>query len=90
MTHILALSIEGKYFIIFYDTSHFGLSVVLMYDKNLIIYASMQLKVHESNYLTHELKLEIIVYTLKIWRHYLYGVKHKVLANHHSLKHVVF
>ncbi|WMV25727.1 hypothetical protein MTR67_019112 [Solanum verrucosum] len=33
-----------------------------------------RLKVHEKNYMTHDLELAAVVFTLKIWRHYLYGV----------------
>ncbi|WMV49562.1 hypothetical protein MTR67_042947 [Solanum verrucosum] len=49
--------------------------VVLMQDKNVIACVSRQLKVHERNYPTHDLELATIVFVLKIWRHYLYGVK---------------
>nr|GEW67997.1 putative reverse transcriptase domain-containing protein [Tanacetum cinerariifolium] len=31
-----------------------------------------QLKVHEKNYTTHDLELGAVVFTLKMWRHYLY------------------
>ncbi|WMV26826.1 hypothetical protein MTR67_020211 [Solanum verrucosum] len=51
------------------------LGAVLMQDKNVITYALRQLKVHERNYPTHDLKLAVVVFALKIWRHYLYGVK---------------
>ncbi|WMV09415.1 hypothetical protein MTR67_002800 [Solanum verrucosum] len=44
-------------------------------DKNVIAYASRQLKVHERNYPTHDVELAAVVFALKIWRHYLYGVK---------------
>jgi hypothetical protein len=37
----------------------------------VIAYASRQLKVHERNYLTHDLELVAVVFTLMIWRHYL-------------------
>ena len=40
----------------------------------MIAYASRQLKPHEKNYLTHDLELLAVVFMLKIWRHYLYGV----------------
>ena len=40
----------------------------------MITYASRQLKVHEKNYPTQDLELETIVYALKLWTHYLYGV----------------
>ncbi|WMV18347.1 hypothetical protein MTR67_011732 [Solanum verrucosum] len=85
---ILALSMEGKDFIIYCDASHLGLGVVLMLDKNVIAYASRQLKVHERNYPTHDLELAAVVFALKIWRHYLCGVKCEVFTDHHSLQHV--
>ncbi|WMV47134.1 hypothetical protein MTR67_040519 [Solanum verrucosum] len=43
------------------------------------------LKVHERNYLTHDLELASVVFALKIWRHYLYGVKCEVFTDHRSL-----
>ncbi|GJY39706.1 putative reverse transcriptase domain-containing protein [Tanacetum coccineum] len=33
------------------------------------------LKIHEKNYTTHDLELGAVVFALKIWRHYLYGIK---------------
>ncbi|WMV39233.1 hypothetical protein MTR67_032618, partial [Solanum verrucosum] len=53
--HILALPVKGKIFIVYCDASHSGLGVVLIQDKNVIAYASRQLKVHERNYPTHDL-----------------------------------
>ena len=47
--------VEGKDFIVYYDTSHSGLGVMLMQDKNVIAYTSRQVKVHERNYPTHDL-----------------------------------
>ncbi|WMV28852.1 hypothetical protein MTR67_022237 [Solanum verrucosum] len=85
---ILALPVEGKYFIVYCDASHSGLGVVLMQDKNVIAYASRQLKVHERNYPTHDLELAAIVFSLKIWRHYLYGVTCWLFTDHCSLQHV--
>ncbi|WMV54984.1 hypothetical protein MTR67_048369 [Solanum verrucosum] len=82
---ILALPIEGKDFIVYCDASHSGLGVVLMQDKNVIAYASRQLKVHERNYPTHDLELGAVVVALKIWLHYLYGVKCEVFTDHCSL-----
>nr|GFD13268.1 hypothetical protein [Tanacetum cinerariifolium] len=39
----------------------------------VIAYASRQLKPYEVNYPTHDLELAVVVFALKIWRHYLYG-----------------
>ena len=56
-----------------------------MQEKNVITYASRQLKVHERNYPTHDLELAAVVFALKQWRHYLYGVKYEVYTDHRSL-----
>ena len=56
------------------DASRIGLGAVLMQDGKVIAYASRQLKIHEKNYLVHDLELAAIVHALKVWRHYLYGV----------------
>ncbi|KAI3718850.1 hypothetical protein L6452_19735 [Arctium lappa] len=57
------------------------------YEK-VIAYASCQLKDHEKNYPTHDLELAEVMFALKIWRHYLYGVKCQVFTDHKSLQHM--
>ena len=52
-------------------------------------YASIQLKPHEQNYLTHDLELAAVMFTLKIWRHYLYGEKSRIFTDHRSLKYLL-
>ncbi|GFZ16835.1 hypothetical protein Acr_26g0001050 [Actinidia rufa] len=54
----------------------------------VITYASRQLRPHEKNYSTHDLELAVVVFALKIWRHYLYGVTCEVFTNHKSLKYL--
>ena len=54
----------------------------------VIAYASRQLKPHEKNYPTHDLELAAIVFSLKIWRHYFYGVHVDVFTDHKSLQYV--
>ena len=51
----------------------------------VIAYASRQLKVHEMNYPTHDLDLAGVVFALKVWMHYLYGVHVDVFTDHNSL-----
>ena len=85
---ILTLPVEGKTFIVYCDASYSGLGAVLMQEKNVIAYASRQLKVHERNYPTHDLELAAVVFALKQWRHYLYGVKCEVYTDHRSLQYV--
>ena len=62
-------------FVIYSDTSHKGLGCVLMQNGKVVTYASRQLKNYEKNHPTHDLELAAIVFTSKIWRHYLYGGK---------------
>src|SRR5688572_31137563 len=54
----------------------------------VIAYASRQLKTHEKNYPTHDLELAAVVFALKIWRHYLYGVHVDVFTDQKSLQYV--
>ncbi|GJX67009.1 putative reverse transcriptase domain-containing protein, partial [Tanacetum coccineum] len=54
---ILALCEGAENFIVYYDALHKGLGDVLMQNKNVIAYASRQLKIHEKNHTTYELEL---------------------------------
>ena len=51
----------------------------------MVAYASRQLNPHEKNYPTHELELVVIVFALKMWRHYLHGEKCFIYTDHKSL-----
>ena len=46
------------------------------------------MKTHERNYPTHDLELAAVVFALKIWRHYLYGVRCEVFTDQQSLKYL--
>ena len=54
----------------------------------MIAYASRQLKKHEQNYPTHDLELPVVVFALRIWRHYLYGVPCKNFTDQKSLQYL--
>jgi hypothetical protein len=58
-----------------------------MQEGKVVAYASRQLKKHEENYLTHNLKLAAVVHAPKIWRHYLMGNKCELFTDHKSLKY---
>ena len=64
------------------DASRSGLGCVLMQEGCVIAYASRELKTHEQNYPTYDLELAAVVFALKIWRHYLYGVRCEVFTDH--------
>ena len=85
---VLTLLEGTKGFVMYYDASLMGLGCVLMQHGKVIAYAFSQLKVHERNKPTHDLELAAMVFALKIWRHYLYGVHVNVFTNHKSLLYV--
>ena len=58
-----------------------------MQNGKVVAYASRQLKPHELNYPTHNLELAAVIFALKIWRHYLYGVRCEIYTDHKSLKY---
>jgi hypothetical protein len=82
---ILVLPESGKRYT---DASRIGLGCVLMQEGRVIAYASRQLRKHEENYPTHNLELAVVVFALKIWRHYLYGESCDIFIDHQSLKYI--
>ncbi|XP_052730515.1 uncharacterized protein LOC108324528 [Vigna angularis] len=87
-TPVLVIPGTAKPFEVYCDASHQGLSCVLMQERRAVAYASRQLKIHEKNYPTHDLELAVVVFALKIWRHYLYGSTFQVFSDHNSLKYL--
>jgi len=59
-----------------------------MQQSRVVAYALRQLKDHEKNYPTHDLKLAAVVYALKIRRHYLYCEECKIHTDHQRLKYI--
>ena len=43
---------------------------------------------HKRNYHTHDLELAAVVFALRIWRHYLYGVHVDIYTDHKCLQYV--
>ena len=72
----------------YYDASKDGLGCVLMQFGRVVAYGSRQLKNQERNYPTYDMELAAIVFTLKIWHHYLYGEQFEGFSNHKSLKYI--
>ncbi|KAA3486324.1 reverse transcriptase [Gossypium australe] len=69
-------------FVVYSDASHVGLGCIPMQDGKVVAYASRQFKAYEGNYLTHDLELAVVVFALKIWRHYLYGDRCIIYTDH--------
>ena len=75
-------------FVVYCDALRVGLGCVLMQHGKVVAYAYTHLKVHEKNYATHNYKLAAVVFSLKIWRHYLYSVHVDMYTNHNCLQYV--
>ena len=56
--------------------------------KRGVAYAQKPLKKHKENYPKHNLELVVVVFTLKFWQYYLYGVKCEIFTDHKSLKYI--
>jgi hypothetical protein len=85
---VLVMPDMEKPFSIYFNVSGQGLGCVLMQDDRMVAYASRQLRKHEVNYPTHDIKLAAVVHTLKIWRHYLMGKRCELYTDHKSLKYI--
>ena len=87
-TPILTIPEGEDGFVIYCDASGQGLGALLMQHGRVIAYASRQLKDYKKNCPTHNLELAIVVFALKMWRHYLYGVHCNIYTNHKNLKYI--
>ncbi|KAH0632967.1 hypothetical protein KY284_035753 [Solanum tuberosum] len=87
-TLVLTLPEGTQGFVVYCDASRVGLGCVLMQNGKAIAYASRQLRVHEKNYTTHDLEFVVVVFALKIWHHYLYGVHVDVFTDHKIIQYV--
>lgn len=84
---VLTLPFEIEGFVVYSDTSKKRLSCFLMQHGKVITYASRQLKSHEVNYPIHDLDLAIVVFALRVWRHYLYRSRVQIFTDHMSLRY---
>lgn len=86
---ILSLREDTHDFVVYFNDSHQWLESVLMQRGEIIAHSSRQLKVYGSNYTTHDLDFGAVVFSLKIWSHYLHGTKCVVYTYHKSVKHII-
>ena len=85
---VLTIPSGNDEMVVYTDACGTGLGAVLMQKDKVVAYASRQLKPHERNYPTHDLELAAIVFALKMWRHYLLGVRFELFTDHKSLKYL--
>jgi hypothetical protein len=75
-------------FLVCTDACNEGLEGVLMQGGSVVCYESRKLNEHEVNYVTHDLELVAIVHALKMWRHYLLGMKFVLMTDHCGLRYL--
>ena len=78
----------GRRYTMYSDVSKDGLGCVLIQSERVVAYGSRQLKNHDQSYPTDDLELAAIVFTLKVWHHYLYGEQFQVFSDQNSLKYI--
>jgi hypothetical protein len=78
-------------YVVHTDASGFAVGAVLMQDQGKglqpIAFLSKKMLDAETRYPVHEQELLAIIHALSSWRHYLSGVKFKVMTDHHSLRY---
>ena len=87
-TLVLIIPERGLGYTVYCDATRNGLGCVLMHVGKVVAYGSRLLKTQEKNYPTHDLELAVVIFALKIWRHYLSGKKFDVFSDHKSLKYL--
>jgi hypothetical protein len=85
---VLTIPDPDKRYIVLCDESSKGLIRVLKQGDNVVVYASRHLKPHEENYTTQYLSLVAMDFSLKEWRHHLYGARFHLTCAHKTLKYL--
>ena len=88
MTPILTISKGEDDFAIFCDASSLELGTIFMRYGRVIAYVSHQLKDFDKNYPTHDLELIVMIFALKMWKHFLYSVRCDIYTNHKNQKYI--
>ena len=63
------------------DASDRAIGGVLVQEGDLIAFESKKLKEAEQHYSTHEKEMTTVLHCLKIWKHYLLGIKFVVVTD---------
>ena len=86
---VLILPSGKEGFVVYSGALRKGLGCVLMHLGRVVAYVLRQLKTHEINYPVHDLELVVVVFALRVWRHYLYGSRVQIFTDHKSLKYLM-
>jgi hypothetical protein len=85
---ILKIAYPNKDFLVCTYAYKEGLKGFLMQEGHVICYESRKLNEHEVNYVTHNIELAAIVHALKMWRHYLLGIRFVLMIDHSGLMYL--
>ena len=88
MAPILKVDDPYKDYTVSIDASKEGFMRVLSQEGHVVCYEPHKLKVHEQNYVAHDIELTAIVHALKVWCHYLLGKKFLLLTNNTYVKNM--
>ena len=88
-TPIFTLPSDMEGFIIYSNVSLKELECVLIQHEKVVAHTFRQLRLYEKNYTIHNLEFIVVVFALKIQRHYLYEAKFKIFTNNKSHKYVL-
>ena len=83
-TPILTTPNNNDPYVVYTNASRAGLGCVLMHNGRVMVYASRQLKPLEGNYPTYDLEFAALIFALKIWSCYLYGVRVEIYSDHRA------
>lgn len=73
--HILLILVRGCKLVVYTDAYRTTLGAVLIQEGKVVPYSSRHLKPYKVIYPLYELELIVVDFTLKMWKHYLYGRK---------------
>lgn len=68
--------------------SYLVIRAILMQDETIVAFESRKWNFVEFYYLIHEKELLEVIRSLKVWRHYIQGVKFKIQTDHKSLRYL--
>lgn len=85
---VLIFSNPSQSFVVYCDALMTGLSGMLIWNRQVMAYASRRLKVHGRNNPMHDLELAVVVFVLKIWWHCQIGYRFEVFSDHKSFKYL--
>ncbi|KEH19767.1 hypothetical protein MTR_8g468050 [Medicago truncatula] len=63
-TQVLILPNANESFVVYCDAFKMGLDGVLMHNGQVVVYSSRNMKIHKSNYSTHDLELVAVMFVL--------------------------